>query len=460
LNENRSFHGSTSPDGARDRRLAGLIAVLLVAFVGVAIAKPWGVPGSPNPTASRPGTAEALPGASLQATGPEAPSAAVPSTPGSSALDGGFTTPAPPDASAPWAALRWRRLVHDPLALVTAALRWRGGFVALGRVGAGSQVTPVWTSTDGVRWDLLPFNTPGTFWPGMLVVGVAEVQGGLVALTETAYHCSGSPCPPTYVPPTISWTSPDGRVWTPHTLQPTDWLSSPTGDPALFTGGPAGVVAASSGPASHIAISPDGVEWQYLPPSTFPSGFDLGDLRGTATGYVAAGRWQTPDLRSEAATFWSSDGRHWTEQPTVLPTTREAGSAPRSDVTSLVVGRDGMLAVDREVTAPGATLWWQSSDGRRWQPVPTFGPLGPTTCEGDGCGLQPDGALAGNGERLLAVRFGPDAGAWESPDARSWRRLEMTGDIPGEDATRAALLPGGVLVSDGSSAWFGEALVR
>jgi hypothetical protein len=457
MNEDRSFHGSTRPDGSRDRRLAGLVVVLLIAFLGVAIAKPWGVPAAPSPPATRPETPGPLPAPSLPTAGPEA-SAAVSSAAGSPALDGGFTTPIPPDAAAPWKALRWRRLAHDPLTLVTSALRWRGGFVALGRVGAGSQMTPVWTSTDGARWDLLPSNTTTTFWPGMLVVGVAEVGGSLVALTETAYRCSGSPCSPMYVPPTISWTSPDGRAWTPHALLPTDWLAGQTGGPALFTVGPAGVVAASSGPAARLATSTDGVEWQYLPASTLPSEFALNDLRGTATGYVAAGRWLTPDLRSEAASFWSSDGRYWSDMPTFLPTTQEAEPAPRSDVTSLVVGRDGIIAVGSGVTTLGRTLWWQSPDGRRWTALPDWPPLG-TRCGGEDCGLGPNGPLAGDGQRMLAVRGGSDAGAWESSDGTSWRRLDMTGEIPGEDATHATLLPGGVLVTDGSTTWFGEALV-
>ena len=460
MGEDRSFHGSTRPDGASDRRLAGLIVVLLVAFLGVAIAKPWGVPGSPSPTATPSRTAGSLPAASLPTTGPEASSAAVSSTAGPPALDGGFTTPIPPDAVAPWKALAWRRLAHDPLTLVTSALRWRGGFVALGRVGAGSQATPVWTSTDGARWDLLPFNTSTTFWPGMLVVGVGEAGSGLVALTETAYRCSGSPCSPTYVPPAISWTSPDGRAWTPHALLPTDWLSSPTGGPALFTVGPAGVVAASSGPAARIATSTDGVEWQYPPTSTLPSEFALDDLRGTSTGYVAVGRWMTGDNRRQVASLWSGDGRHWSELPAILPTSSDTVSDVGSAVASLVVGRDGIIAVGRAATTPGATLWWQSSDGRRWQPLPTFAPLGPTTCTGEGCGLQPDGALAGDGQRMLAVRGGPDAGAWESSDGHSWRQLDVTGEVPGEDATQATLLPGGVLVTDGSTTWFGEALVH
>ena len=460
------MHDPTTPeservtDDMRGRRTAGLVLVLIVAFIGIAIAKPWGVPESSGPTATPSGTVGPLPAASLPTTGPEASSAAISSTAGPLALDGGFTTPIPPDVVAPWKALRWRRLAHDPLTLVTSALRWRGGFVALGRVGAGSQMTPVWTSTDGARWDLLPFNTSTTFWPGMLVVGVAEAGNGLVALTETAYHCSGSPCSPMYVPPTVSWTSSDGRAWTPHALLPTDWLSGPTGGPALFTVGPAGVVAASSGPAARIATSTDGVEWQYLPTRALPTGFALDDVRGTATGYVAVGQWMTGDNRPEAASLWSGDGRHWSELPAILPTSTGTGPNAGSAVASLVVGEDGIIAVGRGVTTPGATLWWQSPDGRRWVALPRFSPLGPTTCTGEACGSQPNGALVGDGHRMVAVRGGAEGGVWTSSDGLAWQRLAVTGDIPDEHATQAVLLPGGVLLSDGTTTWFGEAITK
>jgi hypothetical protein len=436
------------------------MAALLATALGVLIVKPWGVPDSPTPTATPVGSAGSLPAASPPTTRPGASSAAVPSATGRSAFDGGFTTPVPPDATTSWTALRWHRVEHDPLSLVTSVLRWRLGFVALGLGGAGDRLTPVWTSTDGAHWALLASNTSGAFWPGVLVRGVAEVQGGtLVALTETAYGCGGAACSPTYVPSMVAWTSPDGRAWTPHALLPTDWLSSPSGSPPLFAVGPAGVVAASAGPAARIATSTDGVEWQHLPTSTLPPGFALTDLRGTATGYVAAGRWMTSDTRSGAASMWSADGRDWSSGPILLPTSSKAESDGESAVASLVAGRDGMIAVGHGDTTPGATLWWQSSDGRRWRPLPTFAPLGPSPCSGDGCEHRPDGVLAGDGERLLAVRGGPDAGAWESSDGHAWRRLDMTGDLPGGDAREATLMPGGVLVTDGSSTWFGEALV-
>ena len=37
---------------------------------------------------------------------------------------------------------------------------------------------------------------------------------------------------------------------------------------------------------------------------------------------------------------------------------------------------------------------------------------------------------------------------------------QRMGDLPSEQATQAVLLPGGVLLSDGTTTWFGEAITK
>lgn len=302
---------------------------------------------------------------------------------------------------------------------------------------------------------MLPFDTSSTFWPGMFVLGVAPLGTGLVALTEMVQWC-GEPCTLVFILPAVSWTSTDGRRWTPHLIPP-EWLASPAGQPPLFAVGPAGIVVATSGPSARLATSTDGSHWNLLSAVAFPARFALNDLVGTAAGYVAVGRLMTTEGNREAASLWSSDGRHWSLVPTILPTRPAAGSDVGSAVASLVIGQDGIIAVGRGVTTPGATLWWQSPDGRDWQTLSGWPPLGPTTCQGEGCGSQPHGALVGDGHRMVALRGGADAGAWTSSDGLAWQRLAITGDIPAEQATQAVPLPGGVLLSDGTTTWFGEA---
>jgi hypothetical protein len=206
----------------------------------------------------------------------------------------------------------------------------------------------------------------------------------------------------------------------------------------------------------------DGVVWQALPSGTFPKHFVINDVRGTATGYVAGGLWVTSNTHWDAAALWSADGRTWAQSP-ALPA---ASTPPKvingpgyslSAVTSIVSGEGGLIAVGREIVAPGRTLWWHSSDGKAWLSMPAYPPLGPTTCPGQACGLQPDGTVAADGQRLIAVRGGRDAGVWTSADGRAWPRLKVTGDLPGEQPTRTVLLPGGILLSDGATTWYGEA---
>lgn len=42
-------------------------------------------------------------------------------------------------------------------------------------------------------------------------------------------------------------------------------------------------------------------------------------------------------------------------------------------------------------------------------------------------------------------------------DGRSWAPLAISGDVPPAGVAQAVLLPGGALVSDGTTTWFGVA---
>jgi hypothetical protein len=455
-----AYRGSPRPAGARDRHVAGLVVILVAMFVGVAVLKPWGGPATPASSAG-PSFLDGAP-----ATSPaRSPAIGTPTdgpsdgpTTGIDPLPVAFTTALAPGPSA-WTALHWRRLaLDDPLGLIVSIQRWSRGFVAIGSVEA-PPASPVWTSGDGMRWDPLVFGTSTTFWPGLAILGVAERATRLVALTETIEYC-GEPCAPTYELPVVSWTSTDGRSWTPHLL-PQGWLAGPSGQRPLFAGGPAGLVVASPGPAARVATSADGVDWRLVSANAFPAGFVLDGLTGTTAGYVAVGRWTTSGTLGSAAALWSTDGRRWARTPTFLPTSSRVGSGVGSTegsaAVSLLVGPEGIVALGRD-PATAATIWWHSPDGRRWSALPDFPPLGPSTCGGYGCGLDPDGALVGDGQRFVALRGGPAAAAWVSGDGRSWDAVAMTGDIPTADATRATLLPAGVLLTDGSTTWWGAAI--
>ncbi len=455
MSDPTSFRGTLGTGGRRQRRVTILVALLAVAFVAVAIAKPWG--DSVAPAAPSPGPA----GGVAESTPPPPSPVASPSIRPASAA---FTTPTPPAATAAWTAIRWHRLAPgDPLALVRSVVRWRGGFVALGRdPSGGAGGTPLWTSQEGVHWELLPANTSTTFWPGLRVVAVAEAPAGLVALSElgTGTDCAGAPACRGVSSAVISWTSADGKAWV-----PSSWIALPAdaGGSPLLAVGPAGLVAVSSGATPHGATSGDGVTWHAMPNGAFPKGFSVSDLRATVAGYVVAGV-TSEGGRGAAATLWSTDGRTWTLTGALPPAAGRGivlvSTGWPSGVESLVAGRDGLVAEGEATAAPGAAQWWQTADGRHWRRLDGYPPLGPTTCTGAGCGREPAGVLVGDGERMVALRGGPDARAWTSYDGLSWVPLGVEGDLPTDQATRVTILPGGVLLSDGSTTWFGEALTN
>ncbi len=452
MTEPAGFRARLDAEGRGRRRARALAAVLVVAFLGLAVAKPWGASVTPAPGPAVGPTQGAVP-----------PTAAPPAVTPAELLPSAFVTPEPPPPMAAWASIRWTQLApDDPLARVRSVTRWRGGFVALGLEASGA--TPIWTSADGAHWQALPFNTAGTFWPGLRVLQVVEVPRGLVAVTERlADNCGGEPCFGPFTPLVTMWTSPDARTWSPQPFPPLGPPEAPGAAP-LIAAGRAGLLVVSSGAPAHAATSPDGVHWTVLPDGIIRKDFWVVALASTALGYVLGGAVEPDTTNGDAATLWSADGTAWAASP-ALPTAAGSGATlvstgELSVVTSFVAGRDGLIALGDWSSTPSIAVWWQSSDGRTWQVLTGYPPLGPTTCTGEGCGGQPNGALVGDGRRMVALRGGRDAGAWTSVDGRAWKRLPAAGDLPSEQATNAVLLPGGLLVSDGTTTWFGEALVR
>lgn len=445
-----SFYGAPSARGRRHDGLAAVAVVLVVVGIAVAIAKPWGDTGPP----ATPGPSE------VAAVSPSAAASATSALSGSSALPAylshplpvAFTT-APPPRSGAWAGLEWQRLApDDPFGVVRTEVTWGETSVAVGDL-EGTTSTTVWASTDRTHWQPLDSGASATLWSGLTVIGLATLAGRFVAVTEMNDYLYR------FLPPVMSWTSTDGRSWTHANTLPVDALSSPTGSPPLVAAGPDGLVVATSGLAARYATSSDGSHWVLSPRNAFPADFALDDLVGTPTGYVAIGTWMRGGS-ARAAALASADGRHWPKTPTLLPTATSGSARPAvSNAVTLMVGDHGMIAVGIG-GSPGAALWWRSLDGRHWQPLQTFPPLGATTCGGANCGLEPNGTLIGDGHRLVAVRGGTDAVALVSTDGLRWTALDLSGDIPSAQATQAILLPGGVLVSDGTTTWFGQAVSR
>jgi hypothetical protein len=382
-----------------------------------------------------------------------------------------FTTAAPPAADATWSGLQWQKLSPDAaLASVGYTLRWSGGFIAVGRRSATTEParTPVWVSADGISWQALD---PSVFGSSTFVVGVAEGAGGLVALTAQAgtNDCAPSGDCWTMNEPIQAWTSPNGTTWTAYP-GPGLSLRVGAGSPVLVAG-PAGLMAAVpdlAGPggagSTEAAISADGVTWQTLGAGAFPAGFRITDLYGTPTGYLAVGAQEVDPEHEDAAALWSTDGQHWAVTGPMQIASRTGmqlvATTPSWTAGSVVAGRSGFIVTGGVEGVPSQQLWWQSSDGKHWQALSGYPPLGGWPPEGEGAGSQPHGVLLGDGQRMIACRGGPEAAAWTSGDGTTWTKLTMSGDIPSEGATTAVLLPGGILLSDGTTTWYGQATAR
>lgn len=458
MNEETSFRGRPRRGGRGQRLLTGLVALLAIGLIAVAFAQPWGPPIAER--SASPGATPRASDGSLVPAPTTSPGGETPASPRTTSA--GFTLPGPPPPTATWMGLRWTRVARDPLSLVESVLRWRDGFVAVGRNLTGTTTTtPVWTSVDGRDWQLLPFNTPTTFWPGIVIVGVVEVPAGLVAVTGLGVNdCQPSQCSRWYAPPFVAWTSSDGTSWSPNAFP--DLGPGAAGGRVQLAEGPAGLLAVSAGPGARAAISTDGVAWTALPDDTLRGDFVIEDLLGTPFGYVAGGRLATGSADGVAATLWSADGRTWSV-PEVLPPGPETGSGAAggpaaSTVVSLVGGRDGIIAVGDRVSVPGDVRWWQSSDGRHWAALERYPPLGPASCADPGCERQPAGLLVGDGRRMVAIGGGAGAGSWVSWDGLRWQSLSAEGIQPSGLEAHATILPGGVLLSSGQHTWLGEAI--
>ena len=339
-------------------------------------------------------------------------------------------------------------------------MRWSKGFLALGldQPGPSGWWTPLWRSSDGADWQPLG----SVFGTHALVLGLAAAGGQLVALTAAGgtAACPPSMCGSLYGPIT-SWTSADGLTWSAHAGP--DLPLPPDGEPHVsLAGGPAGLVVAFapvSGGAdltARVATSPDGVAWSLLPPAALPADTLLWDVHATATGFVAAGRvWPAGGSITGSLALTSRDGRTWTSTPLPIAADRVAL------VDRLLQGSGGFLATGTDYGLPGTTLWWRSADGHAWQALAGYPPLG--TCAPDVClGTEPDGDLGADGTRIVAYRGGSDPGVWTSIDGGSWTRLAELGTPLSvfQAGGELVVLPGGVLLTDGSTTWFGQAQAR
>lgn len=453
--ERAQFSGRMPAGGPRS---ALVVAVLLVAFVGLAVAKPWEAPRpAPTPTAT---AATAIVSPSAAASGTASPTPPPTLAPTASPDATAPFTIAPPAASgAAWPAVRWQVLPPgSPLWLVSRVVHWPGGYLALGGPAHGSEA--VWASSDGGAWDPVPPGRANTLWPGLSIIGTASIGSTLWAVTADARKDTAGGGLPLGL-----WRTSDGLTWD---VVPTAGLRSPPDSlgPILFAAQGSTLILAWSRPgvnagAAHTELwtSPDGAGWQIAPADTLPAGFEIQALSpAPGGGILAAGRIVTSTGRAAAALLRSADGRHWTRVPLPRAPGLPATTYP-AVVWVLLPAASGILAIGATGGSPPGELWWQSADGRAWTPLRGFWPLDTTPC-GEGCGVFPAGLVGSDGTRLVELGTKTGYGFWTSRDARRWSAADIAGDaaVAPDAGDELVLLPGGVIVRAGDRGWLGEAV--
>jgi hypothetical protein len=453
-------------------RTAICCSIVLVAAACASPTAPATAPpnGSGMPTESLAAAASAsaaatspTPEASVEIQPTEAPSVSAepsPSAAPSPVVLAGFTTIAPTAPAATWKTLRWRKLAaDDPLAAVRSVVRFKGGYLAIGK-DVGSIVTartPLWASRDGTTWQPVD---PATLGTSTLIIGVAPTVTGLVALTVQAGETICIPSDTVdrgcfkLAGPMQSWTSTDGMSWVAHPGP--DFPPAGEGPAPLFAGGSRGLVAVQEIDRTHrlVARSADGTTWTDVH-VTFPRNFEIGDLLATPTGFLLVADIPSGADSSQAAIARSVSGRTWSVSrlPYQYSNFESADGA--------LVATHGYIVMGGSGSVPSGPLWWQSADGRTWRGLKTFGPIGLAHGVGEASAIKaPDGDVAGDGARFVALRSSAVPVGWTSSDGRVWVRLALSGSRPDLQTGAIIALPMGVLVSTDTSSWFGDALTK
>jgi hypothetical protein len=419
---------------------------------------------SPSPATALPSTILATPGSTASPATPPTRSPGPSTTPPAPSLapDIGFATNRATRPGDRWTGLDWRRLKpSDPVAGLRRVTAWSGGFIAIGApVGDGAAVhTPIWTSIDGASW--VPLSLP--FGPGAITTDIVEVGGVLVTLTLQG--TATSECEPVRFArcvardgPLRAWSSTNGRDWheglAPATILP--------GHEIYELDAPELVASADHALAADLdvawaAVSSDGVNWVTVG-DAMPAGLESrpGTIAGLGSSLVAIGtHGRRKDTR--AALFESADGASWTTIP--LETTLDGITFG----LHLVAAADGLIAIGAVGGAPAPELWWGRLDGRRWEHLAGYPPLGTWYGNELGSGLGPNGYLVGDGVRMLA--YGADAKprAWLSADGTTWTSLAISGRAPETDGrpdvgTFILTSLGVLFLENDGSAWFAEPL--
>ncbi len=338
-----------------------------------------------------------------------------------------------------WASIAWTKLpANSPLSSIRGLVHWRGGYVAYGDAG-------LWTSTDGRLWK------PSSDVPGNMTA-VAETSIGLVALVFGFADCPviPRPCYPSAAGTVEAWTTTDGLSWVDRGLA----IGVSGLQLAGVGGSPLGAVASTTDSNKPgVAYSADGVTWKAVVVPSVSSAFWCQDPEfgmGLFTMICPAAQpTALGDLPSQPV--FSADGIHWAAGTAPMTTDRPAG------MDRVLVGRSGLMATGYVPGEGGAAQWWRSDNGMTWQMLNGYSPVGSFTSRAIPGGTYPNGTLAADGTRIVALGLDAQVASlsgetWSSWDGKSWSKLASHG-APVAGPMDEIVFPTGILAGD----WWGTA---
>ena len=273
-------------------------------------------------------------------------------------------------------------LLEEPATSMSAVAAGGPGFVAVGtRNCRAHQHAAVWTSTDGLTWEMAPPDREAALGPGdQIMRDIVERDGTLVAVGQATEGNAFS------VP--AAWASTDGITWT----------RAP--DPPLLDGTTKGTLyAVTATETGFVAVGVTAAD----PSQTFLNAGHA--LERSNSIFVLASQ------SMDAAVWLSADGLSWApvDETTGLFTESEAQGMLDVSVAYgglVAVGFTGVLA-DRDAAV------WLSEDGTEWRKTDD-------AAEFARAGVQQASGVIEGGQGLVSVGFGGsllgfDAAVWTSP---------------------------------------------
>ena len=300
------------------------------------------------------------------------------------------------------------------------------------------QSAVVWTSRDGLRWDLLPHQAAFDYGE----MHHAATDGSRIVVTGQVFE------PPITLgqPPgrPVVWVSDDGRTW--------ELVDTGEAVPEYVASTAEGFVGARNTPdGPRFFASDDGRTWEA---TTGDGDQGLGEVSDMAVGQdgqmvVAVGYLEVSNsqgtLDASTAIAWRSpDGRSWER-------------APDQDAFVVdVIGGTHMFAVAATATgwvalgsAPNDGAYdsgaWTSPDGIRWTRIPAL--ASPT-----GRDAHPS-AMTWTGAELVAIGSisGPESSVgamWTSPDGTDWSLVDQL--ILGDGGQTAVIADSAIVLAVGA----------